>query len=254
MAARCTARLTSRSRSATPLGVLLVFGLLAAASPARATVDSPSIDPGAEITYKGRQSLDSAPDVHGAGEHALEFAYAPNGRWKTTLGWLTVREPGGELESAALGAECAFELLEPGRHWIDVGLAVAYVHALEREAADVAAVTLQLEKRLGPTTATLNLLRVRELTSQPQSAFEYRFRWSAPLGRNLDVGIEAYGQMRVWGLDAAPAERTHEIGPSIYGAFGGRDGDAVEYEAALLFGVHGSAADRTLLLQLSHGF
>lgn len=254
MAARCPARPAFRSCRPTALGALLVAGLLAAASPARATVDPPSIDPGAEVAYKGRQSLDSSAEVRGTGEHALEFAYAPNGRFKTTLGWVAVRETGGEFESAALGAETAFELLEPGRHWIDVGLAVAYLHALERQPADVAIVTLRLEKRLGPTTATLNLLRTRELASQPRSANEYRFRWSLPLGEKVDVGVEAYGQLRVWGLDGEPAERTHEIGPSIYGAFGGQDGEAVAYEAALLFGVGGGGADRTLLFQLTYGF
>jgi hypothetical protein len=231
----------------------LLLGSTIGTANATHAVDSPGITAGERtITLNGHQDLDADDAIGDAGEHAFELGYAPNARWKTTLGWVWAQPPGGSLESAALAWENQFGLTTPGRAWADLGLIVTYGREFDG-GADALEVALLAEKRVGVATVIVNLAAARPLEAGATTAFGGAVSVAVPVTDGVDVGVEYYGELGDWDDLGRLDERAQQFGPVVYGEVES-GGGAFRYEGAVLFGLTGPSPDTTVRLQVEYAF
>jgi hypothetical protein len=237
------------------IAALVVLGALAAPT-AHAThaVDAPAVEQGeALVTFNGHRSADSDDDFDGAGEYAFELAYSPTSYWRSTLGWVWLEEPGDSPRSEALVWQNSFELTEPGKHWADLGLLVAYGQRLD-DGADAAELALLVQKALGRSTLLVNLIAVRELEGDADTGFGYSLSWATPVRDGLELGLEWYGELGESNDLGRLLDRPQQAGPVVYGTVPGTGRGEFVYEAAVLFGLTSAAPDATFRLLLEYAF
>ena len=233
-----------------------VLGALCASAPAYAThaVDSPRVEQGAAVvTFNGHRTRSSGHEQDTTGEYAFELGYAPTARWRTTVGWVWLEEPGGSPASDAIAWENVFALGEPGRQWADLGVLLKYGRLLDG-GDDAAELALLVEKALGRSSLLVNVVAARELTGDADTAYGYALSWALPLREGLDLGIEWYGEIGEGSDFGRLQDRVQQAGPVVYGEIARAAGGAFVFEAAVLFGLTSTAPDATFRLLLEYGF
>ena len=78
--------------------------------------------------------------------------------------------------------------------------------------------------------------------------WQVKYLWT----RSLDVGVQGFGEVGKWDNWVPASERTHRVGPAIFGkqSLGGRQ--AIEYNAAWLFGASDAESDNNVRLQVEY--
>jgi len=139
-----------------------------------------------------------------------------------------------------------FSLPPQGKYWVDVGLYAEYNKAARGGAfPDELEFKLLLEKDLDPLVVTANLVFNRDIgrNAGKGAGFEYAVRAKYPWKREIEFGVEAFGEPgRLTGFEPISAQE-HVIGPVILEKFN-VDGvpGVVKYNVGYLFGLtHGSA-------------
>lgn len=77
-----------------------------------------------------------------------------------------------------------------------------------------------------------------------------KYRWR----RDFDFGIQGFGEMGTWNRWAPAQEQSHRFGPAIFGKvdLGGRQ--AIQYNAAILFGLTDASPNDTFRIQVEYEF
>jgi hypothetical protein len=206
-----------------------------------------------EIDFK--YGTAKAKDANGGGR---ESAASVGFGWGATPSWFTEaylkyhKLPGDKTGYDAFEWENKFQLTEPNQYFADFGLITEIEIPKERR-------TEGYEFRMGPLvqfdTGALrwnaNLLFTRVLRAEnPQvTQMGYQLQARYALRRELELGVQALGDMGKWNHWDPHDEQNHRIGPAIFGKLKLEGREAIRCNAAWLLGESKAAPRNTFRLQ-----
>jgi hypothetical protein len=209
-------------------------------------VYSPHVDKGElEVEARGYRSSDADKTVDGCGMAGLALAYSPLSWWKTELyaGPLE-RDPVAGTHFRGVEWENFIQLAEKGEHWVDTGLLLAYAH--------------------NNNPATPNSLELGALFQKDTPLLLNRLNliWEKPSGVDFFGKFNfraAYaGGVRLWdafapGVEAfyRPNDNSRQVGPAFSGKLKVGHEQALEYSAALVYGINHWGPEKTFILRAS---
>jgi len=246
--------------TATALGLAVFIGFLSMTNNAHAShkVYSPSVDQGeVELEYRGHTTFDSQDSKDDQEKHILEAGYGVTDRWFTALfGEFETEQPSGDLEYAATGWENILQLTEQGEKWVDVGLYLEYELANETTSNDKTEAKLLLEKLIGNSVHTANIIFEREVGSGASNATIFGYAWHSKwlVNKHVEPGIEVYGEFGELGSPEHADQQDHRAGPVISGVFDAGIGAKLAYELGYLFGLTDASPGGTLKAVLEYEF
>lgn len=190
---------------------------------------------------------------------SLGFGYGATPWWFTEAYVKYEKESGERTRYDAFEWENKFQLTEPNRFFVDVGLITEI--EIPRRRRDEG-----YEFKLGPLFQwdtgvvrwNANLLFERIFRGRPteprvtEMAYQLQARYD--LGPAVGVGMQAFGEMGAWDHWEPRSEQSHRAGPAIFGKvkLGGRE--AIKYNAAWLHGVGEGSPRNTVRLQAEYEF
>lgn len=232
-------------------GALLAAAGAAAAGPTDYVLGA-RVEPG-EPEFEAKFGIERDRHGRSAWGLALGVEWVALPRWGTELTVEFGRAPDASARLAGIEWENRFALTQGADRAWDLALLVE----AEREFGDEeAGWSLRygplFEWQRGPVAGHLNLLFERRLQRDrppTELAYQWELRWRGD--RPLAWGLQGFGELGPWDRWDARAAQSHRLGPALF--FDGGD-DAIEIEAALLFGTGGAAPRHTLRLQAALPF
>ncbi len=222
-------------------------------------VYTPQVEQGErEIDFK----FGSAARPGGRDEAAsIGFGYGATERWFTEAYLKYENAAGGGTRLAAAEWENKFQLTETGQYPVDVGL-ITELEAPTNHGDPY-------EFRFGPLFQTEfgrlqlngNLLFERKYLGDGEEGGESydteigyqwqgKYRWRPA----LEFGLQGFGEMGQWNHWDNRERQNHRLGPAVFGRIALGRHQAVEYNAAWLFGASQAAAGHTFRMQAEYEF
>lgn len=203
------------------------------------------------LEWKNRYNLDHRPSKDNARQHKLELKYGLTEWWELEVAGKWENTPHRGNDYTVTDIETKLRFTEPGDYWIDVGADFTYNIGHGYGRADNVSAKLLLQHNHGDFQHTLNAHLARDIGDYraDDAALDIAWRTTYPLGDNLRIGAEYYGDLG--DLDSIPdySGQAHRIGPSVYGKI-----HAVAYEFAPLIGISHAAEDVLLKLHFKYNF
>ena len=217
---------------------------------------SPIVEEGVfEVEMRGDRTVDASPDKDDGQKDIYELSYGVNSWWTTGVLAELSKEPGEGFRYEATAWENVFQLAAQGEYWIDTGLYFEYAKAAITGEPDEIEGKLLLEKAVHPLVLTANLILTRDIGDNAADSFgfEYGVRANYPWSREIQFGIEAYGEPgRLSGFNTL-AEQEHSIGPVLSGKFNvGSVPGVFVYNIGYLFGLTDTSPSGTAKWQLEY--
>ena len=225
-------------------------------------VRTPAVEYGErEIDFKyGTAKLRSEDEFPGGRLSAgsLGFGWGATPWWFTELYAKFHKEPGDKTKYDAWEWENKFQLTEPNKYFVDVGLVVEIEVPRERREGYELAFGPLFQFYTGDLQWNFNpvferVIRAKDDESHP-TELGYQFQVKYPIrGNDFAVGAQAFGDLGKWNDWEPREEQSHAIGPAVFGRvkLGGRA--QIKYNAAWLFG--SNAAPRNIFrLQAEYEF
>jgi high-affinity iron transporter len=252
-------RRTARPAAAQAAAIaVLVCGALTLGAPpearANCKVYSPHVET-AELELEARECLlqDSDPGESGIRTDTYEVGYGFTDWWSSTAVFEYTNEGEEGYHPAVRGWENIFQLTEPGRYWMDLGLYLEYEWAVAHDESDGVEAKILLEKSVGRWTNTANVIFERPVGGgagddvEVSYAWRTRYRWRP----EIEPAIEAFGGVGNPG-NFGFSGQSQTLGPVVLGKVGLNSRMALKYEAGYLFGLTSGSPNGTFkwLLEL----
>jgi hypothetical protein len=242
----------------TSVRCIAALAALACATLARADPDdyvlTPTVEYGEreiELRIGTATGDDGAPRASAA---SIAFGYGVTPWWATEIYGKWHRD--GTTSFDAIEWENRFQLTEPGRYLVDLGLVVEIERPRDRAEGYELRLGPLLQKDFGPVQANFNVLLERHYRStQPQQTalgyqWQAKYRWREA----FEFGAQGFGEVGPWNDWADAHAQEHIAGPAVFGKvrLGGRR--AIRYDAAVLFRLGDAAPRQTLRAQVEYEF
>lgn len=235
-------------------GALLVCNIALAAGPAD-YVYSPSVEEGErEIDFKlGNWKADGAEPRT---DNSLGFGYGASPWWFTEV-YLKYQKANGEgTKYDAVEWENKFQLTETGKYPVDVG----FIVEIERPADHAEGWEVKygplFQTEFGQLQLNGNVLLESHYESAAPTVTEMEYQWQAKYRWKpaFEFGLQGFGQVGKWDHWDPAAERSHRVGPAVFGKIpmGGRQ--AIKYNAAWLVGTSSNAPEHNFRIQVEYEF
>jgi len=205
-----------------------------------------------EIEHNGSTTFDRHDEKADQRSYTAEIGAGVTSWWHPELE-LGIERDGGPDEPTRL-TEAVFEntflLTEPGEGWVDLGFYAEYAHTILHGVADSLEFGPLLQKDVGRTTHTLNLLLTKQIGSaQDDRGYDFSYAWQSRwnIWRPLSPAIEIYGD--TGDLDRMNPFKQQQLiaGPVAVGVYYLGNGlGKFKYEAGYLFGVTNASPAGTL--------
>jgi hypothetical protein len=82
----------------------------------------------------------------------------------------------------------------------------------------------------------------------------YQLQARYRIAKQLDIGVQGFGEMGKWDQWSSLSEQNHRMGPAVFGKLSLGEHDSIKYNAAWLLGVSIAAPSSTLRMQLEYEF
>jgi hypothetical protein len=234
----------------------LVFSLLAgAAAHADFKIREPIVVQGElEVEAYADRSIDHRSDKNNAQSHNYELAYGVTNWWKPEVEAELHRDPGGNLRYDATTFESVFQPFEQGEYWLDLGFFAEASRAQRHTDPDTATFGPLLQKQVGRSLHTLNLLFIRQFGDSAATGTVFDYAWQSRWLWKPEVqpGIEVFGEPGKLGHFRGISDQEHRLGPILVGAFVLPQAGKLKYEVGYLFGVSNAAERGVAKLQLEY--
>ena len=246
-----------RNHALLTLPALLAAGLTLSA-PARADfkIQEPVVVKNEiEIESYADRSYDRHADKNNAQSQNIAIGMGITDWWKAEVEGEFEREPGGRNRFSATTFENIFQPFEQGQFWVDPGFFAEYSHAAKRGDADSVTFGPLLQKQIGRTIHTLNLLLTREFaTSTAQTGMSLNYGWQSRwvVTDAIQPGFEIFGEPGKIGHFKSADEQQHRAGPILAGSVPVPWGGKIKYEAGALFALTGATERVVPKLQLEY--
>ena len=227
----------------TVAAALLIWGCFAVVSAARADfkVRSPLVEYGEfEFEHNGSITFDkkgSGKNNDQSYTNAIGYGVTPF--WKTELEGEWGAVPGQNLRYDATTFENTFQLTDQGEYWADLGFFAEYSHAASRADPESFTFGPLVEKEIGNTLHTLNLLFGKQVGHGRTDATEFIPAWQSRwrLSPYAEPGIEYYADVADLDSPGKLSEQRHWVGPVLVGAYRIPSYGNLKYEVGYLFGL-----------------
>lgn len=177
-------------------------------------------------------------------------------RWFTEF-YVKYERPGGEgTRFDAWEWENKFQLTETGEYPVDVGFVVELEHPRERSEGNELRFGPLFQAEKGKLQLNANLLFERHYGAEPSQPMEMGYQWQTKYRwkPEFEFGVQGFGEVGPWNHWAPAGQRTHRMGPAVFGKFELGNRQAVRYNAALLLGAATSAPAHTFRLQVEYEY
>lgn len=207
-----------------------------------------------EIDFKfGTAKTDDTPRSSAAN---IGLGYGASNRWFTELYLKYKRQNNEGTFYDAVEWENKFQLTDIGEYPLDVGLIVEIERPTDHAEGWEVKWGPLFQTQLGKTQVNANVLFERSYRGESPSETELLYQWQVKYlwKRFFDFGVQGFGEVGKWDHWEPASERSHRIGPAIFGKqlLGGRK--MIVYNAAWLVGTNSSSPDNTLRLQVEYEF
>ncbi len=185
--------------------------------------------------------------------------------WGATPWWFTEaylkyhKEAGDRTRYDAFELENSFQLTEQNKYPVDAGFIVEIEVPRAREEGYELEMGPLIQFDTGALRWNANLIFQRSFSSREEgdhpTLLNYQLQSTYHVMHNLDVGVQAFGEMGRWDHWAPGDEQVHRIGPALFGKVKlGAGREAIRYNVAWLFGASKAAPDNGFRLQAEYEF
>jgi hypothetical protein len=218
-------------------------------------VYTPSVEYGEkEIDFKaGTARKGNDPRESAA---SLGFGYGAKEWWFTEIYMKYKRENDEGTKYDAIEWENKFQLTETGKYPVDVGFLVE----MERPTNHAEGWEMKwgplVQTEFGKVQLNANFLLQRSYRAEALSETQFLYQWQAKYRwlRQIEFGLQGFGEMGKWNHWAADDERSHRAGPAVFGKLPQGERRAIRYNAAWLFSTSKAAPDHTFRMQVEYEF
>ncbi len=218
-------------------------------------VYTPTVEYGEkEIDFKAGTARKSDDPRNSAA--SIGFGYGAK-EWGFTEIYLKYKRQNNEgTKPDAFEWENKFQLTETGVYPVDVGFLVELERPRDHAEGWEAKWGPLFETDFGKIQLNANALFERSYRAEGRSETQFLYQWQAKYRwmRQFEFGLQGFGEMGKWNRWATEDERSHRVGPAVFGKLpvGGRQ--AIKYNAGWLLGTSKAAPDHTLRLQVEYEF
>ena len=216
-------------------------------------VHTPSVEYGErEIDFK--YGTDKFKDDGGRESMAsIGFGYGVTQWWFAEAYLKYAQSPGDRTRYDAWELESVFQLTEPNQYWAEMGLLLEFEAPRAREAGYEFLVGPLFQKDIDRLRLNANLLFGKSVSTRDGEEhpldLSYQLQARYPVARDLDIGVQAFGDLGKWNDWSPHSEQDHRVGPAIFQKIrlGGRQ--VINWNAAYLRGVSPAAPRDQFRLQ-----
>lgn len=238
-------------------GLVLVAALLAAGT----THADPNDYVYMPTVTQGEREVDFKYGIAGKGGEASAQAASLGVGYGATDSWFTEfyvkgARDGAQSQFDAFEFENKFQLTETGRFPLDVGLITEFEFPHDRREGN--------EFRFGPLfQAEVDrwqfnfnplLTNVSRATEDNGTYFDYQWQVKYRWRQAIEFGAQGFGDTGRWDHWLSSGEQSHRLGPAAFGKVGLGGGQAIVWNAALLFGVTQASPDWNFRMQAEYEF
>lgn len=249
--------LPARARSRCTVLALIVFAGSAYAGPAD-YIYTPAVEYGErEIDLKYGEASPNAvnPSAQGA---SIGLGYGAREHWFTEI--YLKHERIGNQDTNLAEWENKFQLTETGEYPVDLGFITELEAPLSANAPWEINVGPLLQTEFGRLQLNGNLLFERAFGKPDERGMPYatnfnyqwqtKYRWQP----SLEFGLQGIGGMGKWNDWSNRANQSHLAGPMVAGKFNLGNRQAIQYNAAWLFGASKTSPNNTFRMQAEYEF
>jgi FTR1 family protein len=218
-----SSRIRAPAKAAAATAALLVISLWPLPAGAVGKMTTPYIVKGElEIEWQGSYAFDHRADKDGGQEHEFEIEYGLTNWWLMELAGAFERENDDEdknLNFSEVELATRFQLTEPGEHWLDAGLQLAYIHVLEDDSAKAVEAKLLLAKDVGRFSHLANIVFETEIGNHAEHGVAAEFAWNTRYRYDMhfEPGIEWHSDFGIIDDGSDFNEQEHVVGPAVFG-------------------------------------
>jgi hypothetical protein len=188
---------------------------------------------------------------------SIGYGYGATQRW-----WTELYRKYESFASASITTfdawewENKFQLTEQGQYPVDVGFVLELERPQDRSQGDEVRLGPLFQTGVGKVQLNGNLLFQRNIRADTPQHTEFGYQWQAKYRwkQEFEFGLQGFGEVGAWNNWDPAKERTHRLGPAVFGKLplGGRQ--AVRYNAAWLIGTTSGAPRNTFRMQVEYEF
>jgi hypothetical protein len=187
---------------------------------------------------------------------SIGLGYGATEWWFTEFYLKYKRESGDGTKFDAVEWENKFQLTETGKYPVDVGFLLEIERPQDRTEGWEVKWGPLFQTEFGKIQLNCNPLLQRSYRSDAPAETEFKYQWQAKYRwkKELELGLQGFGETGKWNRWAPREEQDHRLGPAVFGKIplGGRQ--AIRYNAAWLIGASTAGADHTLRMQIEYEF
>ncbi len=236
------------------LAGILLSPLFAHSEPAD-YVNTPAVEYGEkEIDFKaGSAAKGNEPRESAA---SVGFGYGAKPWWFTEVYLKYKRENNAGTKQDAVEWENKFQLTETGKYPVDVGFLVEVERPLDHAEGWEVEWGPLFQTDFGKIQLNANALFKRNYRAEGLSETQFLYQWQAKYRwvPQFEFGLQGFGEMGRWDGWATESERTHRVGPAVFGKLPVGVHRAIRYNAAWLLGASTAASDHTFRMQVEYEF
>jgi hypothetical protein len=224
-------------------------------------VHEPNVEYGErEIDFKaGTWKLKGDEPARESGA-SLGFGWGITQRWFSEAYVKYEKEGSDSTKFDAVEWENLFQLTEHNQYFVDVGLFIELEFPKEHasEGYELAIGPL-FQKDVGDWRINANPIFTHRYRGAEQetnaTTLSYEFQVKRPIARNLEAGLQAFGDLGPWNHWDGKDDQVHRIGPAIFGKVKlGEGRDQVRWNAGYLWGATDASPRASFRLQAEYEF
>jgi hypothetical protein len=187
---------------------------------------------------------------------SIGYGYGVTQRWFTELYSKYERPAGETTHFDAWEWENKFQLTETGEYPVDTGLIVELERPKDRGEGYEFRFGPLFQTEIGKVQLNGNLLFERHYRADAAPPMQFGYQWQVKYRwqPKLELGFQGFGELGQWNHWDSAEERSHRIGPAIFGKLALGNRQAIRYNAAWLVGASTSAPSHNLRLQVEYEF
>ena len=190
------------------------------------------------------------------GAASIGYGYGVTQRWFTEF-YSKYERPGGEATHFdAWEWENKFVLMEPGEFMMDTGFIVELERPKDHAEGYEARFGPLFQTEIGRVQMNGNLLFERHYRAEAVLPMQFGYQWQVKYRwqPKLELGFQGFGELGQWNRWAPADQRSHRIGPAVFGKLALGNHQAIRYNAAWLVGASTSAPSHNFRLQVEYEF
>ena len=187
---------------------------------------------------------------------SIGYGYGVTQNWFTEI-YSKYEHPGGEATRFdAFEWENKFALTEPGQYFLDTGFIVEMERPSDRSEGYELRFGPLFQKDLGKVQLNGNLLFERQYRAEVMQPMQFGYQWQAKYRWKpaLELGFQGFGEFGPWNHWEPAEQRSHRLGPAVFGRLALGNHQAIRYNAAWLVRASTNAPADNFRMQVEYEF